>query len=328
MKKIAACIFLALTSNAFAENGKFNTIIKPEKGFVYTDQFFEVEGDWEQVSGLSNCTTWTPDVETIRQGTSFEQSRHCDSTEEKVTEHYGRLSDGTEYLIKTEKETRTTNSGYTQTSIGTDFYGILLSLTSQQNTDELNKYNKTQTSHPDWEHNFGLTKDFTLTSSTYANQPVVADGYVNWFDPDETYRMAVMKACSGGDVAESHIRYLDKDNNVVFWTKSFANNSKAPYGTHFTYGKAADESDVHYTGTPGRWPYVDADMTFDKENGIVSFKSNVTGENYGMSDWTLSGVNVAAITRIQLVSSRVVTDYTGGTCGAHVRIYIEDDAED
>lgn len=333
MKKITACIFLALTSNAFAENGRFNTIIKPEKGFVYTNQFFEVEGDWEQVSGLSNCTTWTPDTETIKQGTSFDQSRHCDVTEEKVTEHYGKLSDGTEYLIKTEKETRSSNSEFTQTAIGTDFYSILLSLTSQQNTDVVNMYDKTQTSHPQWEHNFGLTKDFALTASSYANQTINADGYVNWFDPDQTYRMSVMKACyaleHGSDKAVSHIRYLDKDNNIVFWTKSFDHESKAPYGTHFTYGKAADESDVHYTGTGvATWPYVDGNIKFDKENGTVSFNNLIQNTSYSMENWTLSGVDVKSITRIQLVSSNVVTLYTGGTCGANVRLYIEDDAED
>lgn len=202
-------------------------------------------------------------------------------------------------------------------------YGYLIDLYSINNSSHRAAHDVTNTSHPDWEDNFSLTKDLVINRVSSYNQRITNTGVINWFDDEKKIRIEAQQACQSNDYAHSSIEYLDENDNIIFWTKTGDYNA---YGTNMSYGKEANFSDAKNTSVVGQHPIVHGFLVFNKELETVSFDSLDSSSNYGMRSWILSNVEVSKIKKIRLSSSNVMTTYSAGTtCGAQLRLKIEKD---
>lgn len=199
--------------------------------------------------------------------------------------------------------------------------GYIIDFISISSAESRNAHDVTQTTNSHWEEHFGTTNDLVLNAvagnSTLYKEATGKDT-IHWFDPDKTLEFTAQQACVLGDFSESDIQYLDKDGNVVFWTRT---RTEGNYGAALLYGKSSDYSDATNTGDNALHPIVHGHLNFDKENNTVSYTNKSTG-NYEMNSWVLSNVDVGSITQIKLDYAVVYSSYTGGTCGANLKLEI------
>jgi len=73
---------------------------------------------WKNVGSEFNCTSWTPNVNTIDYGLTFEQSMDCSQNQERNKDIYTVYNTGAEVYERTVTESQTITNNYTQDAIG------------------------------------------------------------------------------------------------------------------------------------------------------------------------------------------------------------------
>jgi len=150
-----------------------------------------------------------------------------------------------------------------------------------------------------------------------ANEILNKTGTINWFNPDKTQELIFSEGCSGGDTASVDIEYLDNNNDVVFWLRT---RPYGTYGLYLNYGTEPNFGGAVDPGITGPYPALIGDLSFDKNTNTVNYNS-LRDTNY-VNNWQINDIDVSSIAKIKLVYTDVKTVYTGGTCGAQVRIRI------
>lgn len=222
------------------------------------------------------------------------------------------------YVVVVDKEE---NGSYQITEPEMVRKGFIIDFISISSAENRNAHDVTQVTNPHWEEHFGTTSDLVLngvTGNTVISEAAAGKDIIEWFDPNKTLKFVVQKACQGGDFAESDIQYLDKDDNVIFWTRTI---TESAYGTYLIYGTSSDYSNGVNSGDNSTHPIVEGDLNFDVENKSVSY-TNKSPSNYSTNDWTLTNVDVGLITKIKLDHAKIYSSYTGGTCGANLKLEI------
>lgn len=275
--------------------------------------------DWINKNTPYNCSVWSPSIESVTDGVTFNQDRTCLQDQEKTETTYTHYSDGSKkvsQVIVTESQTVSVDESQSNTGTDTVVGGIIV-LKAAHNSTTLNAYNVNETNNANWESLFGQSYDIVLNQVAYANSAIRKTGVINWFNPDKKASVYFSEGCSDGDTAHADVEYLDENNNILLWYKT---RSYGSYGLYLTYGTTSDKSGGFNPGVVGPYPSFTGLISFNKNTDTVYFNNSKT-ENY-VNSWSAS-VDVSEIKKIRLSYSNVLTNYTGGTCGAQVMMKIQ-----
>lgn len=273
-----------------------------------------VESNWVDVGNPYDCDNGFPLNESYTKGVTFEQEKNCTINQEKTIDTYIVYSNGQKHLKETKIENQSIPTVHTLQATGTDeVEGFIVALRSQHDRSVLNNYDVTYTSSPNWNDNFGKTKDIVINQVTMANDRIRKTGIVEWFNPDKQIDVYFSKGCSTGDVAFTDVQFLDKNNDIVAWFKTRYHST---YGLQATYGTNPNFSDGTNPGVVGLHPSLTGNFTFDRDNGVLRYTNTKT--THYVNSWSINNIDVESIRKIQLSYSEVMTTYTGETCGANV----------
>jgi hypothetical protein len=117
-KSLIAISLSTIFATSFA--GDYMAIIGVEESIAKKSGVIEKNiTQWKDVGSEFNCTSWTPNVNTIDYGLTFEQSMDCSQNQERNKDIYTVYDTGAEVYEKTVTESQTITNNYTQDAIGT-----------------------------------------------------------------------------------------------------------------------------------------------------------------------------------------------------------------
>lgn len=314
-KSILSMIVLSVFSTQASD---FVTIVNSNDVNYVSGKLVETT-EWVNDGGLYNCSTWSPSVDSVNFREEFTQNRNCSQDQTRQVNTYIVDKDGNKTLDSSETENKTLTVTESQQEIGSFDprvgYIIALDATAGDNS----QYDVTRTDVSTWEDHFGQTYDIVINSAVKNGVTINNTGVINWFNPNKVLYNFAGEGCDSRDYAHNDIEYLDENDNIVFYTSV---RSYGSFGSSMYYGKASDRSDITQAGWTGPYPAVHGRYYFNEANQTVNF-NHIGSTNY-INSWGLTNVDVSSIRKIRLSYSRVYNGYEGGTCGAAVRLMIED----
>jgi hypothetical protein len=179
------------------------------------------------------------------------------------------------------------------------------------------------TSSSTWNSYYGETKDVAITSVFPEGYTANPKGEINWFNPAQQIYIRSQSGCTDSDYANAHVQYLNKDNEVVFWTNTYKYGS---YGTQMRYGKLEDMSDAINPGVIDPYPVKRGILSFDVENNKVKFEKDPDYSGTTTLGWELNNVDISSIKKIKLNSSVLRTDASNG-CSATYHMWVLKEGE-
>jgi hypothetical protein len=315
-KKTILSLSVLLATQAYSN--EFVTIISSEEVSYISGKSVETT-EWANNGGIYGCETWSPTADTVNYREKFTQNRDCSQDQTRQVNTYIVDKDGNKTLDSSETEHKTITVSESQQEIGTFDprvgYIIALDATAGDNS----QYDVTRTDVSTWEDHFGQTHDIVINAAVKNGITINNTGVINWFNPNKVLYHFSGEGCDSRDYAHNDIEYLDENDNIVFYTGV---RSYGSFGSSMYYGKANDKSDITQANWTGPYPAVHGRYYFDEANQTVNF-NHIGSTNY-INSWGLTNVDVSRIRKIRLSYSRVFNGYEGGTCGAAVRLLIED----
>lgn len=201
--------------------------------------------------------------------------------------------------------------------------GLIVHLlaTSSEHLREEGDINNTSSST--WASYYGETKDIAITSVIPEYATTYESGNINWFNSSQRIYINNHSGCTNGDYANAHIQYLDKNNQVVFWTNVFEYGT---YGSQMTYGKLEDMSDAIQSPLEAPYPVVRGILSFEENNNKVIFEKDADYTGPGVLGWELNDVDVSSIAKVKLNSSILKTEASNG-CSSNYHMWLLKDGE-
>lgn len=179
------------------------------------------------------------------------------------------------------------------------------------------------TSSSTWNSYYGETKDLAITSVFPERYTARPTGEINWFNPNQKIYIRSQSGCTNGDYANAHVQYLDKNDEVVFWTNTYKYGS---YGTQMRYGKLEDMSDEINPGLVDPYPVKRGILSFDVENNKVKFEKDPDYSGTTTLGWELDNIDVSSIVKIKLNTSILRAEASNG-CASTYHMWVLKDGE-